>query len=604
MPEQYITLPIKLFYTGVGDYSPNPDAPNIPPSFKAHGHELSKTSYLNDFAYEFRIYQDFLDGIKITYSVDAGNGYSRDYIVTQNSFVTTGHSISLSPDSLTPPIGGTDYDWIYNSPGNPGAGGTVRPFVDGYVTIPSERENFTYFVTATGHQFQPANGGRFGGPKYLGKVSSPYGELRVTRPHKYSRLFQFVGEAYGSSYQTDSRGGRGYANVSSVEVFINGVVYEPQITQGAVYAEWQLDYTVPESVTARDFLRFRVIDQYGARSSWASFTIPPVAIFTVTTEDNVIFHVDGSPSYSLTSEVQNYQWNSKTVDPAYDGTDYQGTPVESTVGGRTLTLQDNGVKATFDFTEFAERLDSAQEVDSELHLYYWKTGEYETGISGYSNSYFSQNAYENVVIHGIGSDRLHAAYTPHGETFTARKNKDPLTVINGVAFDVPGIIVYRTPKGAPGMIAISYVSNVKNPSMYCDAAGILHLTAQNRSLLKWHVFTSYDGGENFTMIADSPFDTNYTGVVPCQYLDNSWHALAGLKKGTREIWFTLYDGATWSAPTQTVTSQGVAITLPDGRSKALAFFQEHAAGSSRLRLTNSDGLDMASENYGETWENA
>jgi len=96
-------------------------------------------------------------------------------------------------------------------------------------------------------------------------------------------------------------------------------------------------------------------------------------------------------------------------------------------------------------------------------------------------------------------------------------------------------------------------------------------------------------------LIDSPLGTDYTGVVPCQYLDNGFHALAGLKKSTREVWVTIYDGATWSAPVQ-------ATTIPDSRNKAIAFFQEHAAGSSRLRITNSDGLDIASTDTGETWE--
>lgn len=96
-------------------------------------------------------------------------------------------------------------------------------------------------------------------------------------------------------------------------------------------------------------------------------------------------------------------------------------------------------------------------------------------------------------------------------------------------------------------------------------------------------------------MVQSPFSADtYAVVEPCRGMMDGLMALAAVPKTSYAIVFSLYNGTAWTSP--------VAIAGLVTQSRALSFFQENFAGSSRLRIV-ANGLDICSRDYGETWEN-
>ena len=111
----------------------------------------------------------------------------------------------------------------------------------------------------------------------------------------------------------------------------------------------------------------------------------------------------------------------------------------------------------------------------------------------------------------------------------------------------------------------------------------------------YSLFSTPDCGETWELMTVSPFSADdYSPIVPCNGLADGLHAVVAFKKNTSEMYFALYNGATWGDPVKVTT-------LGSSDSKAVSCFQENFAGSSRLRIVGN-GFDFNSTNYGDTWE--
>jgi len=362
--------------------------------------------------------------------------------------------------------------------------GTNEQVVEGSMTFPDEWNGGSY-----SHAKAYAINNEW--VSWYSGWTAPAGYCEVKRS---GREYRFEGKVGGSAFGSLT-GSVARTAVSRIDLIIGGVTYNPAFSPAPPNTNYSdllsqttdaFSFTHVFTENSGTPIFFQVVDEYGAKSARLELHLAPVPIITIDNEESPIFKLDGSESFSPTSRIVDWQWYQENYSSFHYPSDY--FPYYSNLGNSYYVFNYSyprpsaGVTSSYDFTA---ALGDADEQQFALWLQVWDAED----LSIYGQS-LGENEYVVQLLNVTAAqDRLHAAHTPHGETFTAKKTPNDAPA--------PGVIVYRTPKGAPAISEVSRVEGVKNPSLYTDSAGILHLAAQNRTSSKWQVLSSYDGGESF-----------------------------------------------------------------------------------------------------------
>lgn len=392
-------------------------------------------------------------------------------------------------------------------------------------------------------------------------------DVKVERSGRHY-TFQMTPESHG----TESNDGTVYP-ITDIEIEFDGLPLGPGTSH---------EYTFNKSFASQP-LRARAVDSLGATTPWNIIHMPPVASFTYNDSGSPVFEVDGSESFSPTSWIVDYRWT-RTL----------GNQTSDLWKGHAAGIEHNGeVKASIDFSVIdASFID---DVRGSISLFVFDS----SGL-GKNNPIqdmpeltgLYDNEYKEVVVKP--EPGFSAVNSSHGETFMAARDQ-----VSGV----PGISVSRTITNAGESRPLSFTRLSAKGTLYQNSSGMLYLLAVNVFRVgttsiptAWGIWQTLDCGENFTpMIASAPFPySDYPLVVPCQNMADGMQAIAGIKKNTRDIHVSFFNGASWGPLV-------LAATLPDEAVKTFAFLQESPGGSSRFRIINPL-LDYRSDDYGETWE--
>lgn len=210
-----------------------------------------------------------------------------------------------------------------------------------------------------------------------------------------------------------------------------------------------------------------------------------------------------------------------------------------------------------------------------------------------TDNYGSFTEISNSFVPALVDRTIGAFSDPHGQYFSAVKES---TGVRVSCFPDGTIASRQLRKLLPNASAPSlWQDNIgSGDDQECDST--IWLCAKDTTTNLWKLYASYDDGEEFTIMATTPFDSTYKVVSGSMGNGASGYLAV---KGTAVSFARTYNNVDFD-----IFDNGTKIT-PVGdlgsASKSLTFHTEHAEGGSRLVAENGQTWRYISDDEGQTW---